>query len=78
MRLIAAIALAAALGLAFAMPMGSEAEAAKKKATPKNKLCTATTIDNKKVSFKCKASEKCCFDGLMAKGNCVAASSVCF
>ena len=77
MRGMIAIALSAALALSFAVSSGSDALAAKK-SVPKSKLCTATTIDNKKVSFRCKASEKCCYDGLMAKGNCVPANQVCF
>lgn len=79
MRWISAIALSTALALAFTFTVSGEAEASKrKKAAPKAKLCSGTTIDNKKVSFRCKASEKCCYDGLMAKGNCVPAGQVCF
>lgn len=78
MRWIAAIVLSAGLVLAFSISTSGDAEAKRKKAAPKNKACTATTIDNKKVSFRCKASEKCCFDGLMAKGNCVPAGQACF
>ena len=77
MRWIIALALSVALGLSFMMVSSSDAEA-KKKRVAKSKLCTATTFENKKVSFKCKASESCCFDGLMAKGNCVPAGQVCF
>ena len=70
MRLI----LAVMFGLAAVMPMSIDANAAGK---PKNKLCTGMALDNKKVSFKCKASEKCCFDALAKKGTCVAANAVC-
>ena len=70
MRLILAIM----FGLAAIVPMSFEASAAKK---PKGKACTGMTLDNKKVSFKCKAAEKCCFDTLAAKGTCVAASAAC-
>ena len=78
MRWIAAFAMSATLALAFTLTVSGEAEASKKKAAPKAKLCSATTIDNKKVSFRCKANEKCCYDGLMAKGNCVPPGQVCF
>jgi hypothetical protein len=78
MRWIAAMFLSLGLALAFTISTSGDAEAKRKKAAPKNKLCTATTIDNKRVSFRCKASEKCCYDGLMAKGNCVPAGQVCF
>lgn len=77
-RWISAVALGAALAFAFTLPMSSEAEAKKKASVPKNKACIGTTIEGKKVSFKCKASESCCFDGLMAKGNCVPKGQVCF
>jgi hypothetical protein len=77
MRKILALTLAAALGLSFVVGTIGDAEA-KKKSSSKAKQCTATTIDNKKVSFSCKATEKCCFDGLMAKGNCVPAGQICF
>jgi hypothetical protein len=29
------------------------------------------------VSWKCKASEKCCFDWITSKGTCVAGTAVC-
>lgn len=68
------IAIAVMFGLAAIVPMSVPADAAKK---GKNKLCMATSLDNKKVSFKCKAAEKCCYDSIMNKGTCVAASDVC-
>lgn len=77
MRWIIALALSLALGLSFMMATSGDAEA-KKKRVPKSKMCSAMSLENKKVSFKCKASERCCFDGLMAKGNCVPAGQVCF
>ncbi len=75
MRKILAIAFAVAVGLS--MSMGTDAEAAKK-SSAKNKACVGTTIEGKKVKFSCKASESCCFDGLMAKGNCTPKGQVCF
>ena len=77
MRWISAFALSAAMALAVTISVSGDAEAAKK-AAPKSKLCKATTIDNKKVSFRCKASESCCYDGLMAKGNCAPKGQICF
>ena len=70
MRLILAIMFA----VATIAPMSISADAAGK---PKNKQCSGTALDNKKVSFKCKASEKCCFDAMAAKGTCVASTAVC-
>ena len=67
------VAFAIMFAIAAIAPMGMQAEA-----KGKNKLCQAMSLDNKKVSFRCKASEKCCYDGLMAKGNCVPAGQVCF
>lgn len=79
MRWMGVTALGAALVLAFSLPMSSDAEASKRKASAqKAKMCTGTTFDGKKVSFRCKANESCCFDGLMAKGNCVPKGQVCF
>ena len=75
MRKVMAIAFAVAVGLS--MSLGTDAEAAKK-SVPKNKACVGNTIDGKKVKFSCKATENCCYDGLMAKGNCVPKGQVCF
>ena len=72
MRLMFALLLAfAAIG-----PMTTPSEAAKK--APKSKMCVATALDSKKISFKCMATEKCCFDTLTSTGSCIAASAVCF
>ena len=64
--------LAVMFGVAAVMPISIEANAASR---PKRQLCTGTALDNTKVSFKCKASEKCCFDAIAKKGRCVAASN---
>lgn len=77
MRWIAALALGTCFAAALSVSLAGDAEAARKRA-PKSKLCLAKTVDNKKVSFRCKASETCCYDGLMAKGNCVPKGQVCF
>lgn len=79
MRLMGIVALGAALTLAFSLPMSSDAEASKRKASAgKAKMCTGTTFEGKKVNFRCKANETCCFNGLMAKGNCVPQGQICF
>lgn len=78
MRSICALALGAALAFAFTVQTSSDAEAKKKASVPKNKACVGTTIDGAKVKFSCKASESCCFDGLMATKNCVPKGQVCF
>ncbi len=79
MRWIASLGLGAAFALGVTILLSDDAEAKKKKAsTPKNKACVGTTIDGKKVNFTCKASEICCFDGLMATKNCVPKGQVCF
>ena len=36
----------------------------------KNKLCKATTLDGKPVTFKCKASQKCCYNKLLNQKSC--------
>lgn len=66
------VALAIMFAIAAIAPMSTEADA-----KGKNKLCQATSLDNKKVSFKCKAAEKCCYDALANKGTCVASSAAC-
>lgn len=68
MRFISALAVSAALALAFTVTTGSEAEAKK---AAKSKSCTATnTQTSKKVSWKCKAEELCCFNPLLNQGSC--------
>ncbi len=41
------------------------------------KMCTSTALDGKKVSWKCKRGQKCCFDVIMGSGTCVGKSEVC-
>ena len=66
------IALAVLFAIAVVAPTSFEASAAGSK-----KKCMATTLDNKKVSFVCKVSQKCCYDAIANKGTCVAANAVC-
>ena len=77
MRWITAFAAAVTLSLALSVSVSTDVEAKKAKA-PKAKLCKATALDGKKVSFRCKADETCCYDGLMAKGNCAPKGQICF
>jgi hypothetical protein len=49
---------------AFALSVSSfQAEA-------KAKRCVASNMDGKKISWKCKAKQKCCFDWFSNKGTC--------
>ena len=59
------------LALALATPIGSEAAAAKR-----GKSCAATAMDGKQSKWRCKASEKCCFDWFANKGTCAASSAI--
>lgn len=72
LRLLAVFGCAAAIALAA--PAGFEAHAAKKAAS---KSCKATGLDGKKVSFKCAATETCCFNPVLNMGSCVAKPGVC-
>ncbi|MEQ8823611.1 MAG: hypothetical protein RIC14_04470 [Filomicrobium sp.] len=36
----------------------------------KHKLCKAKTLKGKKVTFKCKADQRCCYSKLLNKGTC--------
>ncbi len=73
MRTIIAAVMAVAVGITITT-VASPAEAAKK---GKNKQCMATNAAGKKVSFKCAASEKCCWQPLIQKGACVPANGIC-
>jgi len=63
---------AGALAVALVTPMGFEAAAAKR-----GKACAVTAMDGKKSKWRCKASEKCCFDWFANKGTCAPTSAVC-
>lgn len=75
-RLLTALGFAAAVTLSIALvaPSGFEAEAAKK---PKSKQCMANDSAGKKVSFKCTAEEKCCWNVVTQKGSCLPANGIC-
>ena len=70
MRYVLAVAMAA--GLVAVMPI-ADAQAKKHK----NKACVATQLDGKKQTFKCKMTERCCFDYGLNKGVCKKANEVC-
>jgi Cu/Ag efflux protein CusF len=71
------VALMAALGMAFSMGMAGSAEAAKASKAPKAKQCQAADLTGKKVTFRCGADEKCCWQPIIQQGSCVPASGVC-
>jgi hypothetical protein len=73
MRWILAIAFAAAVS--FVVPASFDTAVAKKHF--KNKLCMGTNLAGAKVNFKCKISEKCCFDAVVGTGSCVGATGIC-
>ena len=58
---------------ALAAPLGLGAVAAKK-----SRICAATMMDGKQTKWRCKASQKCCYDWLSGKGACIATSDFCF
>lgn len=72
MRLIMSLAAAAAIAVSFGL--AAPVEAAKK---PMNKQCLATDSAGKKLSFKCSAAEKCCWQPLIQKAACVPATGIC-
>ena len=68
------IIFACALPVVVASPIAFEGSAmAKSKAM----MCKATGWDGKQSKWACKAGQKCCFNWLLNKGACVAASSIC-
>jgi hypothetical protein len=71
-RWLALISCALALTLVASMAFDGGAEAKSGKFA-----CKATAMDGKQTKWKCGAGQKCCFDFLMGKGSCVAASASC-
>jgi hypothetical protein len=64
-----------AAGLMFSVPLASDAAAQSKKA--KAVQCKATGLDSKPVSWKCKKTEKCCFNPVLNLGTCSSAPTGC-
>jgi hypothetical protein len=73
MRWLSILTLGAVVGIG--VPAFAPDALAHKK--PMNKLCKATKLDGKPMTFKCKASEKCCFSIIESKGTCRPASATC-
>ena len=68
----ALIHLGVAVALALAAPIAISTGA-----FAKGSRCAVKNIDGKKITWRCKAGQKCCFDWLANKGACVAASEIC-
>jgi hypothetical protein len=68
------VAVIALIAFAMAMNIGSPAEAAK---APKAKQCLATDAAGKKISFRCAADEKCCWQPIIQKAACIPATGIC-
>lgn len=79
---------ACALAIALAFPIGGGAKADGYYAPVRTyapvftrKLCKAPPrrlFNRGQVSWVCSASQKCCYDWLLRKGTCVAATDRCF
>lgn len=65
--MIRTIVFAAALAFVAAAPFAPTAEA---NHHFKSKMCKATTLDGKPVSFKCKADQRCCYNKLLNEKSC--------
>jgi hypothetical protein len=63
-----------AFAFVAAAPLGFEAQAKKRG----HRMCAAAGMDGKQSKWRCKAGQKCCYDWLAGKGNCVGANEVCF
>lgn len=75
MRWLGAVALGAMVALTFSVGSSVDAEA-KKKAAPKSKACVATnTTTGKKVSWRCAATESCCYNSILNKSSCSPANA---
>jgi hypothetical protein len=62
-----------ALALAFLVaPITSSTDA-----LAKGSRCAVKNMEGKRITWRCRAGQKCCFDWLANKGACVAASEIC-
>lgn len=59
--------IAIALALAATAPIAGNAEAGK---TYKHKLCKAEDLTGKKITFKCKIDQRCCYSKLLNVSKC--------
>ncbi|MBV1696589.1 MAG: hypothetical protein KGP27_19180 [Hyphomicrobiales bacterium] len=73
MRYVIAAAMAIAVGFTVTAAV-SPAEAQSK---GKSKMCMATTNAGKKVSFRCAANEKCCWQVVTQKASCLPSTAIC-
>lgn len=58
-----------AAALAF-VATGTFAPVAEAGSHHKHKLCKATTLEGKPITFKCKANQKCCYNKLLNEKSC--------
>lgn len=74
MRWLAAIALGTAFAFSLSFAMSSEAEAQKRGRGAK--MCsTNSMITGKKMSWRCGATQRCCYNGFTDKGYCSSGSA---
>ncbi len=78
-------AAACALALTLVVPLGNQAEADGIPTAPvyKHKRCIAPASwfsrpGAARTTWVCNADQKCCYDRLLRKGNCVEANARCF
>lgn len=67
-----AFACALALALAFAVPSSDQAAA---RGRGKNKQCIGTSMLGQKSTWRCKASERCCYNAVLNVGTCSTSAS---
>jgi hypothetical protein len=71
------------LGLALVAPFATQADAdgvERRRAVYGHKRCIAPAMwwGGGQTTWVCTASQKCCYDRLLRKGNCLEASERCF
>ena len=69
-----------ALALALAMLLGHVAEADGSRKVSRYNKCVGTTMlfRRQPITWRCAARQKCCYDWLLRRGTCIAASARCF
>jgi hypothetical protein len=73
-------AFACALAIALVMPIGNEAlaDGMHRKAYRQTQCVVAARLWMSQQTWSCKRDQKCCYDHLLRKGNCISASDRCF